>query len=181
MSTFSETVDFELLRFRVEHLGQSAGTRNALIGSLLENIILMANQVYESRGLGVVKKNNVEVKSHAGRVFRKGKQTVDFDGYLKGIGFVAFDAKSTESNEWRPPHEQLHQFLFLYRGQREMSRGHARFFYILERRQHPIRWYLVEDLELIKRTGKYIFNEKDRMPNGPGLLFDYYRHLQVNA
>lgn len=176
--TFSELVDQQLPFFRVEHLAQSYGTSSGLLGASFENLIISTNKSYEADGVGVVKKNNVEVKTHAGRTFRSGKQTCDFDGYLTNVGFVGFDAKSTKEDYWRPPSETLHQFLYLYRGQKQTTRQTARFFYLLERRQRPItRWYLVEDLESIKRMGRYDFLDVDLLVNGRGTVLDYRAHL----
>lgn len=158
------------------------GTKGAIVGGGLESLILITNRCYENKRLGTVKKNHVQKKFAGGKFFHSEKSTVDFDGFLSGIGFVAFDCKSTNEKCWRPDRAQLHQWLYLYRGQLQMDPRQARFFYLIERRwcedktgvlRNKSQVYLVENLEDIKQTGKYEFRDADVVTDGPGILLDY--------
>jgi penicillin-binding protein-related factor A (putative recombinase) len=185
--TFSELVDRELPLFNVSMRTESAGgAKGAALGSSFESLILVSNRGYENKSLGVVSKNQVQKQFVGGRFFHTAKSTIDFSGYLKDIGFVAFDCKTTAEKVWRPERERLHQFLFLYRGQMELDHNLGRFFYLIERRwtedrsgalsrKHAV--YLAENLEDIKQTGRYEFHDDDLVVNGPGILLDYRAKL----
>jgi penicillin-binding protein-related factor A (putative recombinase) len=185
--TFSQLVDRELPLFNVSMKTESAGgAKGAALGSSFESLILVSNRGYENKGLGVVKKNHVQKQFVGGRFFHTSKSTVDFDGYCVDVGFVAFDCKTTNEKVWRPERQRLWQFLYLYRGQKELDHTQGRFFYLIERRwtedrsgtlsrKHAV--YLAENLEDIKQTGKYEFQDEDLVSNGPGILLDYRAKL----
>lgn len=180
---FSTIVDRALAEFKVPMSYDSAGTRSAGIGLGFENLVVVTNKTYETSGLGVVTKNHVKMQgSHYAE-----KQTVDFSGYLQTVGFVAFDAKSTQEELFRVKRNQLHQLCYLLRGQRTMGDDGARFFYLVERRTLDDsrgrlaikrKVYLVEDLEGLRERGKYEFREADLVEVGSfGHLLDYRRKL----
>jgi hypothetical protein len=185
--SFSDLVDRELPLFNVAMTAEKAGgMASGAIGAGFENMVLVSNRGYENKHLGVVKKNNVAKQFVAGRFFYSAKSSVDYDGYLVDVGFVAFDAKSTTEKCWRPERHKLHQFLYLYRGQMELEPKLGRFFYLLERRwtedrsgllQRKHAVYLAENLEDIKQTGRYEFHDDDLVVNGPGILLDYRAKL----
>lgn len=185
--TFSELVDYEMPLFSVGmRFEKAAGQAGTVFGASFETTITISNRGYENKNLGVVKKNQVPKQYVGGKFFHAGKSTVDYDGYLMDVGFVAFDCKSTNEKVWRPERSQLHQFLYLYRGQSLMGADKARFFYLVERRwcddsagslQRKAAVYLVENLENVKQTGKYEFNDDDLVLPGPGILLDYRAKL----
>jgi hypothetical protein len=149
--------------------------RGATIGATgvgFENLIAITNQGYANRYYGVVTKNHV-------REHHREKQTVDFCGYLVDVGFVAFDAKSTSRPRFAVRDSELHQFIYLWNGQRTLDYKLGRFFYLVE---HMIRGvgrkvYLVEDLGGIYSRGFYEFNDADIVADGPGAPCDYRRKL----
>lgn len=182
--TFAQLVDSQLPIFDVamdvEWVG---GKQGAIAGASFENLVLLANRGYEVKHLGTVKKNHIRTKFLGGKYIRAAKSTVDFDGYLKDVGFVAFDCKSTSEKHWIPKREQLHQFLYLYRGQLELNIKHGRFFYLIERHwKDETKFtrravYLVENLEDVKQTGRYEFSENDVVSSGLGVPVDYRAKL----
>jgi len=188
--SFDTLVRLSLPSFLTDVGFEHAGVRSAAIGAGLENLLLVTNRAYERAGIGCVKKNYVRTKLSHGQMRFAQKETVDFDGYLNGIGYVAFDAKSVKSEMkcWRPDRRFLHQFLFLLRGQRQMPREQARFFYVIEHRvvddsrgrlEQASKIYLVEDLEAIRISGKYEFRDEDLVGPGPhGAILDYRAKLK---
>jgi penicillin-binding protein-related factor A (putative recombinase) len=166
---------------------EHAGRRGAAKGADFENLVIATNQGYQKRGLGIVKKNQVRKMVAAGRLIHAEKSTVDFDGFMVGIGFVAFDCKSVHGGVWRPDKDQIHQHLFLLTGQRLMPKTHARFFYLIQMRivddthgslMSVNRTYLVENLEELTEAGKYEANPADEVhASAGGFLVDYRKKL----
>lgn len=186
-ATFRELVEKTLPLFSVPMSTEHAGTRPGAAGASFENIIAVSNKAYERMNLGIVKKNQVKAMVVDGVFTRTEKATVDYDGYLVDVGFVAFDAKTAVGDCWRPDRRYLHQFLYLLRGSRSMPKRQARFFYLIELRQADDRSgilrtrskvYLVEDLESVVEAGKYAPRHEDEvMPGVGGVLFDYRAKL----
>lgn len=148
------------------------GTAIGASGAGFENLIAITNQGYANRSYGVVTKNHV-------REYHREKQTVDFCGYLVDVGFVAFEAKSTIRPTFTVRDSDLHQFIYLWNGQRTLDYKLGRFFYLVEHTQYKAnrKVYLVEDLDGLYRTGFYAFNEADLVSNGPGAPCDYRKKL----
>ena len=177
--SFSDFVDQQLPLFRVCTSWGRSGRTNAKIGTNFENLIIMSNQSYENKNLGVVKKNNIATKYVKGKYFYSEKSTVDFDGWLDGVGFVAFDCKSTDHDSfWAPDRRALHQYLYLLRLSRIMPREMGRAFYLIEWRQpRTPQWYIVQDLEQLKLDGRYRFNDAHLVGSSPGFFVDYRHKL----
>ena len=177
---FRQLVDRSLPVFSVPMSPERAGTRTSAIGASLENLLVMTHKGYESHGLGVVTKNHVRTRAIHGKTVYCEKQTVDYCGYLKDIGFVAFDAKSTDADCFRVDRRALHQFLYLRRGMMTLNFRLGRFFYLIEHRsaQSVLAVYLVTSLQRIHETGRYEFAPQDIVPYGTGgVLIDYRTKL----
>lgn len=184
--SFADAVKRELPLFEVEMKYEHAGRRSAAIGADFENMILASNMGYQRKGLGVVKKNFAKTMFARGQMHYVAKGTVDYDGFLDEIGFVAFDAKSCDGPIWHPKKDDIHQFLYLLKGQRLMPFGKARFFYLIQTRvtddrngslRVVRRTYLAENLELIAETGRYEPRDEDEIFAGHIILLDYRKRL----
>jgi penicillin-binding protein-related factor A (putative recombinase) len=181
--SFSKLVDSQLLFFRMHYSQENAGRKSSQIGANLENLIIRTNQAYEAQGLGWVKKVYSPTRNFGGNVIPyAGKPICDFDGYLKDVGYVAFDAKSTDDICWRPERDRIHQFLYLYRGWLNADKTKARCFYLIEKRAGcDSGWYCAHNLDVIKRDGVYVFREEDRIQPGLGTVMDYRKKLIETA
>lgn len=185
---FAALVDRSISSYQIPMDVESAGVKSGALGANFENLIACTNAAYNRKQLGLVKKNYPKSKNIGnGRSVYVSKQTVDYDGFLLGVGFCAFDCKSTSEHCWIPAKDQVHQFLYLLTGQRMMPKDQARFFYLIERRGFndstgklfsTSRVYLVEDLEAVKENGCYEFREEDLVREGAGgILIDYREKL----
>jgi penicillin-binding protein-related factor A (putative recombinase) len=155
---------------------EMAGTHSGALGATFENRIIMTNRLYQNDRLGVVKKNYPKAARIRGRLQYEAATTVDFDGYLKDVGFVAFEAKTTQEAKWRVAGDDLGQFCYLLRGQRETSRQAARFFYLIEQRSTG-RVFLAENLEEMSNSGFYEFNSDHIVPQ-KNVMLDYRSALR---
>jgi penicillin-binding protein-related factor A (putative recombinase) len=175
--TFATFFEREFADYRVPMPLEHAGTIQGQRGLNLEQEIQFTNRRYEAMQLGLVMKNHVLTRFARGEFHHVSKQTVDFSGFLKGIGHVAFDAKVTDDDCFIVAKKQVHQLCFLLSGQRLMANIGARFFYIV-RWQQTRKTYLVEDLEALAKTGKYEFDSKDVLPQSSiGAPVDYRAKL----
>lgn len=185
--TLKDAVSRALPLYSTPMSADEAGTRNAALGLSFELLLTITNKRYECLGLGTVVKNYPKASVFKGKYVPRQKLTVDYTGYLNSVGFVAFETKTTSDDFWTVDRRQLHQLLYLLRGQREMPRLLARFFYLVQRRRMDdstgsIRAlsevYLVEDLEGLVNAGRYEFHPRDLVSSGAqGVLVDYRAKL----
>jgi Recombination protein U len=206
--SFRDTVEEAMPFYSVPMSQERAGTRGAAAGANFENLVLAQNKMYERAELGVVQKQFVKMV-HAGRkgMIPVEAQTVDFQGFLTGVGHVSFDAKTTKEKVFRLEKRNLHQFLYLLRSQRWMREAQvrgagidiklardgahileaARFFYLIAFREldtrhgslaEKVRYYLVEDLEGMMETGTYEPYPEDEIVQAESkFLLDYRAKL----
>ena len=166
-------------------------SRTKKIGNAFEKMVNRSNVAYKKKGIALIDQipNPVTITKNNGSNitgFLKRKSTVDYTGVIKGIGSIAFDAKTTNDNRFPLSMIADHQYQYLL-NHAEMNgisfiladlRKHDKTF-VIPIKELSRKWDIWKETDGKRGTASYSLDElEDRaieVKNENGILVHYLK------